>query len=517
MSGSSPPMLHASQPLPTYLALLAASQASGVLAATSDGSRREIVLVNGEIRATRSALEEEKLGMWLVQRGHISEDDRALTLLSQGASDAPPLGHLLVTRGKVSQQVLEAELQELALTILRRACAAPEAACEFHAGRDADQLDTLPNLTTPQIVLEAARAFTNLEAARTAVGSFEQNVWLAQGVDSLLQELALTPTEFFVLSRLDRQRTLSSLVKLAGLPEDQALATLYVLIVCGILRLGAAPHPAPVGPRWERAATEPSPPVVDETRLTSDQREERSTIRKLAAEATRVDHYRALGIRPGANTDRIEEAWRAIEARCGPERAAESHLRDLRTEIDAIRERAREAYQVLRSFRTRERYDTILESVTRDRQSLDTGRVRTETDPGVRSEIVEANIKRSDELVKDGELYPAIQLLEQACALEPRPPELLKLSRLLLRNPLWTNRALSCIRRAIEVDPKYVDAWLELAEFWRRRHHNERQRKALERALAVDPDSDRANQMYKQLVGRRELDRLLKRARQAKS
>ena len=33
------------------------------------------------------------------------------------------------------------------------------------------------------------------------------------------------------------------------------------------------------------------------------------------------------------------------------------------------------------------------------------------------------------------------------------------------------------------------------------------------RVLAIDPDHDQANQMYKDLVGSRELQRLLKRAR----
>ena len=516
MSTSESPALQPSQPLPTYLALLAASRATGVMTATSDGERRAAVLVNGEVRAARSELEHEKLGTWLVDRGLISEDDRALTLLSQGAGDAPPLGHLLVTRGHVKQDRLESELQELALTILRRAAASPQVACEFQAGRDSDQLDTLPNLTTPQIILEVARAVTDLDGAAAVIGSLEQSAWPAQGIDSLLQELGLTPTEFFVLSRLDRQTTLSNLLRIIGLERDQATAALYVLITCGVIRVGPAPLPAPAPPRRAREAPEPVVPVVDESRLTMDQRDERATVRRLAAEATRVDHYRALGIRPGANTDRIEEAWHSLEARYGPERASESHLRDLKNEIDAVRERAREAYQVLRGFRSRERYDAILESVAREGDGLEAGRRRMETDPGVRSQIVEANLKRADELVKDGELYPAIQLLEQACVIEPRPPELLKLSRLLLRNPLWTNRALSCIRRAIEVDPKYVEAWLELAEFWRRRNHNERQRKALERALAVDPDNDRANQLYKQLVGRRELERLLARARQSR-
>ncbi len=73
------------------------------------------------------------------------------------------------------------------------------------------------------------------------------------------------------------------------------------------------------------------------------------------------------------------------------------------------------------------------------------------------------------------------------------------------------------MRRAIEVDPRFVDAWLELAEFWRRRNHAERQRKALERALAVNPDNERANQMYRQLAGKKELDRLLRRARESRT
>ena len=70
------------------------------------------------------------------------------------------------------------------------------------------------------------------------------------------------------------------------------------------------------------------------------------------------------------------------------------------------------------------------------------------------------------------------------------------------------------MRRAIEVDPEYVDAWLELALFWRRRRNAERERKALEKALAAAPDHPRAKQMYKELVGKRELERLLRRAQQ---
>jgi hypothetical protein len=63
--------------------------------------------------------------MWLVDRGTISEDDRALSLLSQGGEEAPPLGHLLVARGSLEAGVLERELQEMTLAIIRRASAEP--------------------------------------------------------------------------------------------------------------------------------------------------------------------------------------------------------------------------------------------------------------------------------------------------------------------------------------------------------------------------------------------------------
>jgi tetratricopeptide (TPR) repeat protein len=127
--------------------------------------------------------------------------------------------------------------------------------------------------------------------------------------------------------------------------------------------------------------------------------------------------------------------------------------------------------------------------------------------------MVAANIARADQLIATGETYLAIQLLEQACALDPQPEELLKLAKLQMRNPLWIGRALERLRIAVEIDPTFVAGWIEIANFWKQRGHTERQRKALERAVGADPWNETAAEMYKKLVGGRELERLLRRVR----
>ena len=511
------------RPLASWLARLSAARATGFLVAVAGDERREILLTNGEVRAARSQVEDEKLGMWLVARGRISEDDRALNLLAQGGGVSPPLGHILVTRGHLSPDDLEAELQELALTIIRRAAAAPRTRCSFVDGGGKGQLDTLPNVVTSQIVLLAARSCQDIEGIRREIGSLQQRVQMSPSFKEMLEEIELTPTEGFLLSRLDAARDIAGLIRLSSLPEAQLFSSLYVLVLSGtvVLEGGAAAVPAPgldephpqAGEDSGGAEHEADAAPGAEGDFSQRQIDERKFIRKLSESVTKVDHYKALGLTPEANPAEIADAWNQMRSRYSPEAASRPHLRDMVTHLERIVERARGAYEVLSDYKARERYDRILKSVEKDRKTIESSG-RGEVDPKARKALVEANLKRADELIRDKEFYLAIQLLERACALDPRPDELLKLARLLQRNPLWSNRALACLRRAIETDPKHVESWLELADFWRRRNHAERQRKSLERALAIDPDNEAANRMYKELAGAKELQRLLRRARQ---
>jgi len=506
------------RPLPSMMADLAKAGVTGALSTKADATVREIMYTKGEIRAARSYVEEEKLGSWLVGREKITEDDRALMLLAQGGGAAQPFGQILVNKGYLTLEELDAELEQLALEIIRQAAKASGTTNEFIAGGGEGQLDTLPNVVTAEVVLLAAREFKDVGAIREVIGSPEQKVKISGSLNDMLEDVQLTPTEGFLLSRLDAAPDVAGLIRLSSLPEEQTYNTLYTLLLSGTVIVGDGSQTEPPEPATEEeappeeqvveAAEEPGEDGFD---FTERQLEERRYILKLSEDVTKVDHYRALDLKPEANPGDIKESWEKIQNRFSAENPV-SHLRDMTAHLERIVERGRAAYEVLSHFPTRARYDEILKSLAEDSKPVEDAE-QAAVDAKARSALVEANLKRANELIREDELYLAIQLLEQACALEPRPAELLKLARLLQRNPLWVNRALACMRRAIEADPRNVDAWLELANFWRRRNHAERQRKSLERVLAIDPDNEQANKMYKDLAGSRELQRLLRRAR----
>ena len=500
------------------MADLAKAGVTGALSTTADGTVREIMYTRGEIRAARSYVEEEKMGTWLVERERITEDDRALMLLAQGGGGDQPFGKLLINKGYLTLEELDAELEQLALEIIRRAARALGSILEFIDGGGEGQLDTLPNVVTTEVVLLAAREFQDVDAIRKVIGPPDQSVKISGSLNDMLEDVQLTPTEGFLISRLDAAPDVAGLARLSSLPEEQTYNTLYTLLLSGTVIVGDGSQTEPPASLVEEKAPlkeQPAETVEEsgesEFDFTERQLEERRYILKLSDDITKIDHYRALDLTPEANPGEIKESWERIQNRFSAENSV-SHLRDMTAHLERIVERGRAAYEVLSTFRARTRYDEILKSLAQDRKPVEDAE-RAAVDAEARKALVEGNLKRADELIKEDEFYLAIQLLEQACALEPRPAELLKLARLLQRNPLWVNRALACMRRAIEADPKNVDAWLELAEFWRLRNHAERQRKSLERVLAIDADNERANKMYKSLAGNRELQRLLRRAR----
>jgi len=501
-------------PLPGIISHFNISKKTGKLTIDSTAASRDLLFVDGELRATRSNSEREKLGSWLVSQKILSEARKQGALLIQEGSDAPPLGHMLVARGVISTEDLEHHLERLAVTILERATAEGHHRCIFEEGLPDGQLDTLPNLSTPQLILIASRALPGKDCQRQALGGLEQLVTRNGPLDAIVQAFSLTVPESVFLGKLHRSQTLARLKEISALGDDVFYPTAYSLKVAGLISFSSRPQ-RQASVQVPTQATLPSKPEGPGfTKLRPDT--ERSEALRLSANLKSMNHYDFLGIKPQDSYQEIFDAWDTLRQRFDPSRSTEDHLSDLESQLRSICEHAKEAYGVLSSPVDRPRYDRML------RTAVETGHAnRSSTVPGTstalraRESLVRENLRQIDRLVRTGDMFTAIRLLEQVCDLDPQPAHLVKLAKLMLVNPKWASRALEKLRRAVEIDPTFVDGWLTVAEYWRSQKNKERERKALEQALAAFPGHAETATLYRALVGGQELSRFLDRVQKS--
>jgi len=481
------------RPLPAILADLSRRRASGALAVVGGSGRRMMVFREGRLRATRSTFEAERLGAWLAGRARIREAELALALLAQAGPDAAPLGRLLLERGLIDEPTLTRELEELGVAILCRATTEPRRQLSFDAGVDTRQPDTLPDRATARFILVTART---LDAEREAPRLLADpgRAYRCVGVPSTLaSRLDATSDERLVLNALALPRTLGELTLARIMPADALRRALLPLVICGAVAPANAMADAP---SMRRPAEHG---VWSEAEL-----QERAIVTRFMKETSDRDHYAVLGLEAGASYADIEASWTRLAARFDPARATRStHLSDLGDALEKSYERIRTAYETLIDPTSRVAYNRI-HKASRLQASARAGESavsRGNPQDRARRAIVRANLHRADQALRTGDRHTAYTLLEAACALEPEPEALLKLARLMITNPMWGERALARLKQALELDPGLVDAWLELATYWRRRNRPDRERRALQQALTVAPDDGRAATRLAELNG----------------
>jgi curved DNA-binding protein CbpA len=497
------------RPLANIVSAFSRERFTGTLAVFGDQVGRFFLFVSGELRAARSNAEQEKMGSWLVHREFLSDEQKNSFLEELHAGGvAPSFGHLMINAGLIDQVTLDRQLQDLAFEIIRRAAAEGSPEIQFYEGHEGPlPWDTLPDLDTQQLVLEIARLFPDEKAKRRALEPFDQLVAVAKKLDDIFLELKLEPTEAFLLSRIGGTQTIRELTTSAGLSEDAAIGAMYALKSAGLVagakaRVDASEETE--SPATEEETSESGPDI---SAMDDDQRSEREEITALAGQVMSLNHYQALDLDLGAGDEKIKRAWLRYKVTFNPERSSDSHLSDLEEQLKAIYERAEHAYEVLSSPDLRQRYDRICgrEDDTVEAEVEESRRKQAQ------QEVVAANLRRADELARQGDFYAAIELVKTAAELEPRASTFVFLGRLLGRNSKLTRQALGALRQATELDQRCVDAWLEIAAIWQRRKQNERQRKALERALAADPTNVKVHVLYRQEFGEKHLASALKR------
>jgi hypothetical protein len=258
---------------------------SGHLHVTRGDERRGFAVREGHIVHARSGAAGEHLSDVLVRHGFVEEADRDRALAT-ALAERRPLGTVLGELGLIDRARLEEAVGCHVREILFAALDQPDSSVVFEAletlPEDADSGDPASRLSTGRVLLEAARRLQDPAVVREALGDPDRKLVLANDPRLRVHPVALTPTDGFVLSRIDGTLSARELVGLIPLPPEDTEKSLLGLLCTGAVDF-APDHPARAAPQRPLPSHLPSP-----RRLRLPQRRRRRLLPRRRARSPRL-------------------------------------------------------------------------------------------------------------------------------------------------------------------------------------------------------------------------------------
>jgi curved DNA-binding protein CbpA len=200
-----------------------------------------------------------------------------------------------------------------------------------------------------------------------------------------LRGMSLSPTDGFVLSRVDGTLSEHDLVQATGLPESQVLTSLAALESLGLITFPngqpSPAAPAAPGPAQTSAAAPPArqtmPSISPEDDPILAENVDLDEDMKRAVVAThgrlaRQDHYALLGVDRQADRKGIKRAYFELAGKFHPDKYFRKNLGSFKVRMEAIFTRITVAHETLSDREKRAEYDVYLEErrLTRSAEDL---------------------------------------------------------------------------------------------------------------------------------------------------
>jgi tetratricopeptide (TPR) repeat protein len=379
--------------LAVQVPLLMAQVRQGRIRVAQKGASRYLWFTDGQVRAVTSALEEERLGNWLVERGILPrvEIRDALALKTREQR----LGAYLISQHLIEPNRLREELEALTFALAGRML--------FEAGEYAGEpAEAVPDDATTTLYPPGKLFFV---AARKVpdTGQFDRllagkRTWIAKPNNSG-SDVELTPLEKFVLGLLSTPKSLDDLRTAAPDYPKEVARALACMVAAGM--------------------------VLDSRGI--------PTASTLPAANPRLRAFLSQ-LEP-----RSSGAGEPVEATMAP------------TEED-------------------------IRQAIADKQTA-------------------FNL-----LGSGGDERTVVKLLASAVQIIPDSDTLTTLAEIELGNPLWRQRALERLKKAVELNPRCTKAWLALGNYWGLRGMADKQRRCLERILSFEPLNEAVRESLRSLT-----------------
>ena len=463
---------------------------------------------HGEFLYAASNVRNLRLREYLKKSELVSNSD--LAQFNERVSDTD-LVKVLCAQKLLSPTAAEQAQTRLAADILRLALLWTDGSWEFDArSRLTEQLNL--KIDVPSLLLEAARRLP-ADFAASRFGNLEE-VITPPSEPPVRDDLL--PAEVFLLSRLDGPTILRELIALSGLGERQVLGIVYSLAVAGVLKrdtpsafagqqtVPQKPTPAPVHEEVKPVAPAPREPSRE-----TDPQDLENFLAKVKNAKT---HYEVLDVGPEASSQEFKTVYYQLARRYHPDRfrKADAALMD---RIQSAFARITQAYDTLRDDKLRARYNAKIAARKKAEKLADSAPkpatparkpepvrgadVQSETSDAERAET---QFKEGFAALELGQRKVALSLFASAARAVPNEPRFRAYyGQMLAANEATRRAAEAELSAAIKLDPHNAEYRVMLAELYRDLGLNLRAKGEAERAVATDPNNQKARDLLRAL------------------
>jgi hypothetical protein len=506
--------------LPGLLRDLYVGRKTGLLTFARGGERRSVHVRRGHLVNADSNVREERMGEALVRKGRLTEGDlkRAVGFMIR---DQKRLGVVLMELGLMDKDGLEDAVASHVYDILTKVFTWTEGEYEFHEQDESvpHEGDVTLKLSTGDLILEAARGVQDPDVVRYSLGDIDRVVGLSNDPLLRFQRINLSPTDGYLLSRVDGTLSAREVMQLIPLPPEEIQRSLFGLLSTGVVEyLPLPPRPRPVmersGPKGRAAGAlpgagdstpappaPPAPPPAPEPDAASGARRQ-EILDAHAALKTRT-HFEMLGITREATEAQVKEAYFRMAKRFHPDAHHDPALSDLRDRLEAVFIRLGDAYEVLRNPRIRASYEKALDARAPRAEPPAAAPAPEPPDPRQEARQAEEAIRRAARSVAAEKYWEAIQLLEPAIGRvegKARQQGRVLLAKAYMKNPNWVKQGEELLLAVLQDDPKHLESLLLLGNLYKSGGLRSRAINMFRKVLDLDPTHAEAAAQLEQLV-----------------
>jgi curved DNA-binding protein CbpA len=525
-------------PLAELISEIATTALSGSLRLTRDRIKVAIYFEEGGVVYATSNLRLHRLSE-CARRWNV-EAAKRLASVRENISDME-LGLELVAGGDLSRAEFEELLARQAIEVMRPALLWTEGGWDFDP-RVRLTVEVQSRVEVREILMESARRLpTEFIATR-----FKVEEERLSPAESLANGLQLLPIEGFVLSRVDAPILLSELTAISAMPEAETLQALYALVLGGFLcRADAQRAFTPEQAAKARAVKPPASRVVPAQGMTlagptapaqqateppaaaAKTEQQQNDVEMLFARLDDAEnYYQVLDLSRDADAGEIKRAYHGLAKRFHPDRFHKDTDPTVYARIEDSFARISQAYETLKDQQVRAAYDRSLAASSKaappkssqppaPKQEQERPAARAAT-PNKTASASTPWAKQPSGASKPEEIYQqgiaalqqgnqtlALSFLGEAARLQPKMARYrAQYGRALAAGSQTRHQAETEFKAAIALDKDNVYYRVMLARLYADMNMPKRAQGELERALAIDPQSESARLLLDKLKGK---------------